>query len=143
MRIFPVCLILSEVLRVRSRTPPTVTFGLRSSVTFGNLRYRRFHQPSVFGTEGKTNLRSAPNIFQCFFKILKTYCIFKIMLYLVEFQVAFFCQIHFGQVVFLRSPFLNGLSYKVAVALDCKIIQSRLRISHNLISFIEILSSYG
>ena len=55
----------------------------------------------------------------------------------------FFCQIHFGQVVFLWSPFLNGLSYKVAVALDCKIIQSRLRISRNLISFIEILSSYG
>ena len=47
-------------IRFRSRTPPTVTFGLRSSVTFGNLRYRRFHQPSVFGTEGKTNLRSTP-----------------------------------------------------------------------------------
>ena len=39
--------------RFRSRTPPTVTFGLRSSAIFGNLRYRRFYEPSVFGTKDK------------------------------------------------------------------------------------------
>ena len=38
-----------------------LTFGLRSSAIFGNLRYRRFHQPSVFGTEDNNNLRSAFN----------------------------------------------------------------------------------
>ena len=62
---------------------------------------------------------------------------------MVEFQVPFFCQIHFGQMVFLWSPFLNGLSYKVAIAIDRKIIQSRLRISHNLLNFIKNSSSYG
>ena len=65
------------------------------------------------------------------------------MLYLVEFQMPFFCQIHLGQVVFLCLPFLNGLSYKVAVALDRKIIGSRLRIPHDLINFIEISSLYS
>merc|ERR1711873_62692 len=47
--------------RFKSKTPPIVTFGLRSSAIFGNLRYRRFHQPSVFGTEDKNSLRSTPN----------------------------------------------------------------------------------
>ena len=50
-------------IRFWSRTPPIVTFGLRSSAIFGNLRYRRFHQPSVFGTEDKNSLRSTPNPF--------------------------------------------------------------------------------
>ena len=58
-------------------------------------------------------------------------------------SVQFSCQIHFEPVVFFWLPFLNGLSYRVLVALDCKIIQCRLRISHNKISFIEIMSSYG
>ena len=77
--------------------------------------------------------------------ILRTNHICEIMLFLVEFQVQFFCQIHFGQgqVVYLWSPFLNGLCYKVALELDRKIIRSRLRISHNLIRFIAILSCYG
>ena len=57
--------------------------------------------------------------------------------------VQFFCQIHFEPVVFFWLPFLNGLSYRVPVALDRKIIWCRLRISCNKISFTEISSSYG
>ena len=57
--------------------------------------------------------------------------------------VQFSWQIHFEPVVFFWLPFLNGLSYRVLVALDCKIIRCRLRISHNKISFIDISSGNG